>query len=102
MKYRLHNQVFNITPLLGSVLLFLLCFQATAQINGGRSNWWYFADYNLNFNGGTPNVVNNSNVMINSSPITMSDRQGNLLFYADIHNIYDASGNLCPMETFPH
>ena len=79
-------------------ILTLLIFSLPSisqPVNGGQSNWWYFGSgASLNFNGLVPNVVNNGQLYSLASPQTISDKNGNLLFYANGNRIYDSSHNL--------
>jgi gliding motility-associated-like protein len=63
-----------------------------AQNNGGRGNWWYFGDsLSMNFNGLVPNQSNVSSLRTANSAISMSNKQGDLLFYGNHRFIYDST-----------
>jgi gliding motility-associated-like protein len=78
------------------IILFLTLLvgftDATAQNNGGVANWWMFGDsLAMNFNGLTPQISTNSGMFARMSPVSVSDKQGNLLFYAKATELFDAS-----------
>ena len=55
--------------------------KATAQ---GQGNIWYFGNYaGLDFNSGSPVVLNNSAMSAFEGCSSIADENGNLLFYTD-------------------
>jgi hypothetical protein len=69
-------------------ILFLLCaVSVTAQ---GEGNWWYFGDSaGIDFNSGSPVVVNNGQLDTEEGCSAISDSSGNLLFYTDGVTVYN-------------
>lgn len=83
--------------MLRSFLLCLCCilltFRASAQ---GENNVWTFGNHNgLNFNSGSPVFFQSSNVSLEGCA-SVSDAAGNLLFYSNGNNVWDASGAVMP------
>ena len=81
--------------------MLLISENSVAQNHGGRSNHWHFgkdlngySGFQMNFNGLTPSPVTTSPIFSPGAPISVSDRNGNLLFFADYDTIYDASGQM--------
>jgi hypothetical protein len=77
-----------------SVLFSLFLFSSLifSQTHGGRANWWFFGDsLSMNFNGLVPNQVNNSSLRGVNSVISMSNKQGNLLYYGNHRFIYNSN-----------
>ena len=66
------------------VTSFLLCFFYTCCFAQGEANNWYFGGKAaLNFSSGSPQVLYNSQMVAGEGCSTISDRNGNLLFYSD-------------------
>ncbi|KAB1064752.1 T9SS type B sorting domain-containing protein [Salibacter halophilus] len=73
-----------------SILFFsLIC---NGQNHGRQANNWYFGDsLALNFNGLIPNKMKNSSMIAEDNPSTISDKDGNLLFYSNTFAIWDST-----------
>ncbi len=55
-----------------------------------ESNFWYFGNYaGLNFNPGAPVSIRDGEISSNAGCASMSDRNGNLLFYTDGEKVYN-------------
>lgn len=73
-----------------SILFFTLF--CNGQNHGRQANNWYFGDsLALNFNGLTPNKMKNSSMIAEDNPSTISDKEGNLLFYSNTFAIWDST-----------
>jgi len=71
--------------------LFCFCF-SNAQINSEtkRANWWYFGQgAGINFSSGFPVAVNNGQTNSYEGSASISDKNGNLLFYSDGNTIWN-------------
>ena len=79
----------------------ILIFSITLIGNSGftqdpanRNNVWYFGNGSgLDLNGGARNVLNNSIGLANEGAASISDQNGNILFYVDGRKLVDASTN---------
>ncbi|WP_338349814.1 gliding motility-associated C-terminal domain-containing protein [Nonlabens tegetincola] len=81
-----------------SFLLICCCFAfAKAQL---QSNNWYFGiNAGINFSNNTVTALNDGQLVTGEGCATISDNQGNLLFYTDGSVIYDRNHNLMPNGT---
>ena len=71
------------------ILSFCLSFAALAQ---KEANWWYFGNYaGVNFNPATPVGMGNGAIQTLEGCASISDRNGNLLFYTDGMKSYTRS-----------
>lgn len=65
----------------------------------GENNIWTFGYHNgLNFNNSPPALIQ-TNMESNGGGASVSDNAGNLLFYSNGNNVWDANGNLMPNGT---
>lgn len=61
---------------------------------------WYFGEYaGLDFNSGSPVALTNGQLSTDEGCTTISDKNGNLLFYTDGSIVYDKSHNVMPNGT---
>lgn len=76
-------------------VIFLLCFAfAKAQL---QSSYWYFGiNGGVNFSSGTAVAIDDGQLLTLEGCSTISDAQGNLLFYTDGSIVYDRNHNLMP------
>ncbi len=71
-------------PFLGFVLLCLIMDSLQAQPRRLIANHWYFGNhYGLDFSNGAPIVDHTSSIFTYEAATTMSDKEGNLLFYSN-------------------
>lgn len=71
------------------ILSFFLSFSILAQNEG---NIWYFGNNaGIDFNSGTPVALNNGALITSEGCATISDPDGNLLFYTDGSTVYNAN-----------
>lgn len=87
------DPVFGIGKKLTALFLFVLSFLIThtsqAQL-GKEANFWYFGtNAGLDFNGGAPVSVTNSVMNISEGCSSISDKNGNLLFYTDGRTVFN-------------
>ena len=66
--------------------------QLVAQKEAG--NWFFGVNAGLDFNSGTPMNLSGSELISNEGCATISDRNGNLLFYSDGNTIWNRSHNI--------
>lgn len=71
------------------VILTMVCLNAMAQKE--TANWYFGTGAGLDFNSGAPVVVNNGALNTTEGCSSMSDPLGNLLFYSEGLNIYNAN-----------
>lgn len=75
-------------------LFFLLSAPTFAQKEAAI---WYFGDYaGLDFNSGSPKPLINGQLSTHEGCTTISDKNGNLLFYTDGSIVYDKLHNVMP------
>jgi len=78
---------------------FLLCylFSITLSFNAAaqrENNHWHFGEnHHIDFNAVPPVYAANSSMLSNEACATVSDAQGNLLFYTMGSRIWDRNGN---------
>jgi gliding motility-associated-like protein len=70
------------------ILLFLLWHQ-TCTAQGEANNWYFGVRAAISFNSGSPQPVFNSQMSTAEGCSSMSDRDGNLLFYSDGYFIWN-------------
>ena len=75
------------------VLLFL-CSKAYSQ--GEAANWYFGNRAGLTFNSGFPVALQDGKLQTVEGSATISDRNGNLLFYTDGSVVYDRQHNVMP------
>ncbi|MDT0552502.1 T9SS type B sorting domain-containing protein [Urechidicola vernalis] len=68
-----------------------ICLFITTQLIAQKeaSNWFFGVNAGLNFNSGVPTNKNGSTLISNEGCATISDRNGNLLFYSDGNTIWN-------------
>lgn len=65
-----------------------------------EADTWYFGDKaGLRFLSGAPVPLTNSNMSVLEGAASISDGDGNLLFYTNGVNVWDANGNIMPHGT---
>lgn len=65
-------------------ILFILCLSQRATSQKIQANNWFFGDhYGLNFSNGNPQTDYNSSIYTYEACTTVSDMEGNLLFYTN-------------------
>nr|WP_315188373.1 T9SS type B sorting domain-containing protein [uncultured Flavobacterium sp.] len=78
-------------------LFFLLSAPTFAQKEAAI---WYFGEYaGLDFNSGSPVALTNGQLSTDEGCTTISDKNGNLLFYTDGSIVYDKAHNVMPNGT---
>lgn len=66
-------------------------------IGQGQANIWYFGEYlGLDFNGGSPVALTNSSMFGYEGVSTVSDNQGNLIFYTDGNSVWNRNHSIMP------
>ncbi len=71
----------------------ILCCNAFSQ---GYNNWWVFGDSALlDFTTGTPQY-GNSSIITNETCASISDTEGNLLFYTNGEKVWNSAHSLMP------
>ncbi len=76
------------------LLWFWILFPLLAFSQGENDNWYFGGQANINFAGTTPTVVNNSVMNAPAACGSISDSQGNLLFYTNGMTIWDRDHNV--------
>lgn len=80
-----------------SLILALFVLSAFGQ---GENNWWYWGQApGLDFNGGAPVVELSSPMSHSEGSATISDENGNLLFYTDGVSVWDSTHTTMPNGT---
>ncbi|MBX2960144.1 MAG: T9SS type A sorting domain-containing protein [Flavobacteriales bacterium] len=79
---------------IGLVFLFFI-FYNTSKAQAYKNNWYFGNNIGLNFSSGVPQpVVAGSMIQGFNHSVTMSDDNGNLLFYSDAQTIWNANNNV--------
>ena len=80
-----------------SILLILCITQLHAQREA--ANWYFGYGAGLDFNSGSPVALTNGNLFTMEGCATISDLHGNLLFYTDGTNVWNAKHSIMPNGT---
>ena len=79
------------------VLIIAFCLGSLTVNAQKEGAYWYFGNRaGLNFNSGSPVAINNGKLATLEGSATISDRNGNLLFYTDGNQVFDRNHNLMP------
>lgn len=73
-------------------LFFLLIIGNTYSFSQKEGNVWYFGSAGIDFNLGIPIALTNSSMNTNETCATMSDSNGNLLFYTNGGSLWSSIG----------
>ncbi|MCX6258946.1 MAG: hypothetical protein NTW49_13765 [Bacteroidia bacterium] len=89
------NKSLSILSFVKFFILFMI-FQGSSCLYGqGQANIWYFGHHaGLDFNSGSPIALTNGNINNNDGCASISDSNGNLLFYSDGFEVWNANHNL--------
>lgn len=74
------------------LLSFFCCFSARSQNEG--MNWYFGKKAGLNFSTSPPTILTNGMLVTQEGCSTMSDPNGNLLFYTDGDTIWNSTHNI--------
>ena len=82
-------------------ILFFVCFAAAFGFSQGNIfNHWHFGfNAGIDFNGGTPVPIANSQLNTSEGTASISDENGVLLFYTDGMSVWDRNNSLMPNGT---
>ncbi|MFT4031345.1 MAG: gliding motility-associated C-terminal domain-containing protein [Siphonobacter sp.] len=64
------------------------------QSQQSTSNWYFGSNAGISFSGGSASVITDGKLDVPEGTSTISDENGNLLFYTDGQVIYDKNGDL--------
>lgn len=79
------------------IILITFCLGSLTVHAQKEGAYWYFGNRaGLNFNSGSPVAVTNGKLATLEGSATISDRNGNLLFYTDGNQVFDRNHNLMP------
>lgn len=82
------------------LVLFLACCQLNGQVQKRHANHWYFGEQaGIHFTNGDPVALTDGQMTQNEGSGTISDADGNLLFYTNGVEVWDANHNLMPNGT---
>ncbi|MDF2552507.1 MAG: hypothetical protein K0R77_1782 [Chryseobacterium sp.] len=70
-------------------LIMLLCLYSWGYSQGENDNWYFGQKIAINFAGTSPQLLTNSSMIANLSSATVSDDNGNLLFYTDGNYVWN-------------
>ncbi len=80
-----------------SILIFSLLLLSNFLLAQNESNIWYFGrNVGVDFNSGTPVAINNGALNTLEGCATISDSQGNLLFYTNSDTVWNKNHNVMP------
>lgn len=78
-------------------LLLIVCLYTTLCAQGENNNWYFGNKAAVNFsNPTTPGVLNNSAIITNEASGTVSDANGNLLFYCNQKTVWNREHQIMP------
>jgi len=78
-------------------LLLIVCLYTTLCAQGENNNWYFGNKAAVNFsNSTTPAALNNSAIMTNEASGTVSDANGNLLFYCNQKTVWNREHQIMP------
>jgi len=80
-------------------VIFILFLGLSAYPQGENDNWYFGDKAAVNFAGATPVALTNSAMSASEACGSVSDAQGNLLFYTDGMTIWDRDHNIMPNGT---
>jgi len=76
---------------------FILLFHSLISYSQKQADRWYFGqNAGLDFSAGTPEVIQNSNMIAESGCTTISDSAGNLFFYSNGINVWNRQHQILP------
>lgn len=79
------------------LLVFIVLIFTTSAFAQKEAAIWYFGNYaGLDFNSGSPIALTNGKLNTTEGCTTISDKNGNLLFYTDGSIVYDKSHQVMP------
>jgi gliding motility-associated-like protein len=79
------------------ILIFFFIVNSSLLFSQKEAANWYFGEFaGLNFNSGTPVPLLNGNLFTNEGCTTISDSNGNLLFYSDGLTVWDRRHEVMP------
>lgn len=81
------------------ILLFFLISTPKIFAQREAANWYFGDKAGLNFNGGNAASLQNGKLQTLEGSATISDREGNLLFYTDGSVVYNRLHNIMPNGT---
>src|SRR3970040_2481571 len=77
--------------------IFILFILATPSFAQKEAAIWYFGNYaGLDFNSGNPVALTNGKLVTKEGCTTISDKDGNLLFYTDGSLVYNKNHQVMP------
>ena len=79
---------------LSYVLGFIICLSVPSFSQNENSKWYFGANAGLDFMTSPPTVINNGNITGPEACASISDQNGNLLFYTDGVQIWNAANNV--------
>ena len=89
-KVFLHNILTQYLPSLRGGLGWGFCFFFISAFSQNEANIWYFGiNAGLDFNSGSPVALTNGQLVTDEGCATLSDSNGNLLFYTDGSTVYN-------------
>ncbi|HSP40265.1 MAG TPA: hypothetical protein VLN46_02455, partial [Gillisia sp.] len=77
----------------GAIILFMLTAVA-ARGQGPANNWYFGGGAGINFNTSPPTVLNDGNLNTLEGCASISNDEGQLLFYTDGMTVYDRTGGI--------
>ncbi len=82
------------------LLILALLFLAQSSFSQREASRWYFGNgAGLDFNSGAPVALTDGNLKTHEGSSTISDQNGNLLFYSDGINVWDKAHRIMPNGT---
>jgi len=82
------------------LLLLFICLFIVQGLCQGEGNNWYFGRYaGLNFSTTLPTILNDGHLTTSEGCASVSSKAGDLLFYTDGTDVWDANHNIMPNGT---
>lgn len=77
-------------------MIFMMLFGTQSQAQREAANWYFGDQAGLTFNSGQPVALQNGNLQTSEGSTTISDQNGNLLFYTDGRTVYNRQHSIMP------
>ena len=79
-----------------TTILFIICFSTLLHAQREAGIWYFGIKAGIDFNSGAPVALNNGLLITQEGCATISDKNGNLLFYTDGSTIWNANHKTMP------
>lgn len=81
------------------IIIFFLSYTCFVQSQQEANNWYFGRNAGINFSTGNPIALTNGQLNTLEGCSSISDKNGNLLFYSDGTTVWDRNNNIMPNGT---